>query len=182
MSRRGDLLHEAKLIIIGIIVGVLICSGIMAWVKYRSSAPSVATTQAPELAKEKTSILKCKDVVVYRDAVAEKLGIEAKKGEHVVASSKLPGDSHPRTVSALYNDETGATRLFERRDPLLWFDFNNHFGIGVSGGMGTEHTSVVGRLDGYWQPLKIKAATLRLTGDITTDGKLSAWGRVGLDW
>ena len=182
MIGAGSWLDKIKILIIGIIIGVLICSGIAAWIKYRPSAPSTATVAAPELAKETPKVLECKNVVVYRDAVAKKLGVKAAPGEHIVASSKIQGDDHPHTVSALYSETTGVTRLLDRRDSLPWLDTTNRFGVGVSGGIGSEHDSVVGKLDGYWQPLKISTVALRVTGDLTTDGKWSTWVRGGIDW
>jgi hypothetical protein len=165
-----SILDRFKMILVGAIIGVLLCSGVAVLIKYRPSAPAVATPQAPELAKETPKVLECEKVVIYRDAVTKKLGIEAKRGEHVVASSKLPGDSHPHTVSALYSEETGVTRLLDRQDPLPWLAFNRHGAMGVAYGVKDEASGFVTRLYGRLDLMQIKMLHAGLLGDVDNAG------------
>ena len=169
---------RVKLVSLGIVIGALLCSVGAALLKVKPSAPSTTAQPAPELAGEKTTTLKCKPVIVYRDKVAEKLGVPAATGEHVVASAKLPGDSHPRTVSALYNEETGTTRLFDRRDKLPWLAFARNYEFGVAYLARDSQSGAVWRGDVVIELLQAKSLHAGLVGAADSGGGWYSGARV----
>lgn len=169
--------------LIGLAIGLLLAAGVffaLDW--YSNPEPAVQAQPAPELKGEATAKLECKPVLVFRDKVKEELGVPDAPNRHVVAATQVPGDEHPRTITATFNDRSGEVTQFVRRDPLQWFDTRHLLGIGLSYGIGSEHDAPTAKLDGYWQPLKMKALTFRVTGDVTSDGQWAVWGRTGLDF
>ena len=176
-----------KNLVLGIILGLIVAGAVCAYNTIsKITNPSILAQPAKELKNVKTETLACRSLVVYQDKAKKSLNLpdEVTKSpdKKVTASTKVPASDFPNTVTSVYDTVTGATDMFVRRDKLPWLDTRDRFGIGMSGGLGSEHDSFVGKLDGYWQPAKIKMATFRVTGEVTTDGHWSVWGRTGADW
>jgi hypothetical protein len=156
---------------IGFVLGLIVAGAVCAYNTIsRITSPSVL---AKELAKEETTTLTCKPVVVYRDKVKDKLNLpeSVKKDatKHVANSTQVEPSDHPTTVSAVYDDQTGHIDLFKRTDQLPWMTVATRYGIGAYYGVGTDTDGPVGLLRGDVDLLKIKALSLGFTGTIDTN-------------
>ncbi len=186
MSRRADILHSAKLIGIGIIIGALVAAGICAWLKFKPSLPSVLLPPAKELAGAPTDTLKGKTVIVYRDAVEKKLGlpdiVKRDASKHVVAAAKVPPSDYPHTMTAVYDDRSGGVDMFLRQDKLPWLAFNRRGSIGVAYGFKGGHDGAVARVYGRLDLVQIKRLHVGLLGDVDGGGGWYGGGYAELRW
>ena len=128
--------------LIGFAAAVLLCAGLYAYLKLRPSAPAVVAQPAKELRGETTATLTGKPVVVYREKVAEKLGIPKGAG-HVTGSAKIPADGHQHTVTPVYDEGTGRISIFDRRDPLPWLARENRWQFNVIYGLNENADTAV---------------------------------------
>jgi len=120
-----------------IIGGAFVAAGCW-WNANKPSLPSIKAQPAAELKGEKKTALECKKVLIYRDKVAEELGIPKNAG-HVTASAKIPASDSPQTLTTVYNENTGETVPYIRQDQLPWltrenrWQFNLLYGYNESG-------------------------------------------------
>jgi len=180
------MIRDIKLCAASFCAGLLVAAGVCAWIKYRPSLPSVLAPPAKELAKEETATLNCKPVMIYRDRVKEKLGlpptIQKDPDKKVTASTKVPADDHPHTVTSVYDTSTGATDLYIRRDPLPWLAFDTRRELGVAYGFKDDADGAVARVFGKLDLVQIKALRAGLLGNVDSDGDWYAGAAVSLRW
>lgn len=156
--------------ITGIAIGLLLAAvAFFALDWFNKPEPAVQAQPAPELKGEATTKLACKPVVIYRDKVAKDLGVPAEQGRHVVAATKVPGDDHPRTITATWNESDGRVTQFVRRDPLPLFATINQLDVGLGYGVKLNEGTVY-RLDAQWDLIQIKALKTGLYGQADSDG------------
>jgi hypothetical protein len=183
---RADLLHDAKLLVIGLVIGLLLAGGACAWLKLKPSLSSVLAPPADELAKEETKRLDCKPVLVYRDKVEKKLGlpdiVTKDPGKHVVAASPVPPSDYPHTMTAVYDDRSGGVDMFLRQDPLPWLAFNRRGALGVAYGARSEASGFVTRVYGRMDLLQIKRLHAGLLGDVDNAGGWYGGGFAEMHW
>ena len=179
-------LDKIKILIIGVVVGVLLCSGIALWLKYKPSLPSVLAPPSAELAKEETTIKECQKVAVFRDKVKKKLDLPATvqkdPAKHVVASSSVPPSDYPHTMTAVYDERVGNVDMFLRQDPLQWLAFNRRGAIGVAYGFKGGGSGFVTRLYGRYDLVQIKRLHAGLLGDIDNAGGWYGGGFAEARW
>lgn len=171
---------------LAVILGMAIVAGYVAYLKLRPSLPSVLLQPAGELAGAKTDTLKCKDVIVYRDAVEKKLGlpdiVKRDAAKHVVAAAKVAPSDYPSTMTAVYDDRTGAVDMFRRQDPLPWLAFNRRGALGVAYGVRSEATGFVTRVYGRLDLVQIKRLHAGLLGEIDNAGGWYGGGFAEVRW
>lgn len=130
---------------------------------------------AKEIKKVVTITKPCTGIKVYPDKVEKTLGLpeEVRKSptKDVVASSKIMPDEHPHTVTAVYDSQTMAVSLYDRRDPLPWMTVGTRYTVGVWYGEGSSVKSHVWLLRGDMELVRIKSAGLGLTASVNTDGQ-----------
>lgn len=168
------MIRDIRLCAIAFICGLLVAGGICGWMKYSPSIPSVLATPAKELAKEETNTLKGMPVAVHRAKVKDKLGlpesIKKDATQHVVNSTQVEPSDRPTTVTAVYDDQTGAVNLFKRRDPLPWLAFDRRAALGVAYGVKDNPDGFVTRLYGRIELIQIKRLRAGLLADVDNAG------------
>lgn len=187
---RADVMHDAKMISLGAVVGMLLCAVFAAWINHRPSPPSVIAPIASELVSEKPKTLKCKDVIVFRDKIKDELGLpeEIKKdpSKHVAAATRIDASDNPTTVSAVYDDVVGRIDLFKRQDPQPWLAFDRRAELGVSylfkDKAPGEAAGAVVALDGRIALLRIKALRGGFVGQLDSSGGWQLGGRAWAEW
>lgn len=169
MISRTVTTHAIALIIGGLTVAIG-CT----WIQYRPSLPSVLATPAKELAKEKTTTLTCKPLVVYRDKVETKLGlpdiVTKDPDKHVVASSQVPASDYPHTMTAVYDEQIGGVDMFLRQDPLPWLAFNRRAVLGLAYGVKDNADGFVTRVYGRIDLIQLKRLRVGLLADVDNAG------------
>ena len=165
---------------IALVLGMLLVAGGCLYLKYRPSLDSVLAKPAAELAKEKPTLLTCKPVLVYRDKVETKLGlptiVTGDPNKHVTASTKVPGDEYPHTVTSVYDQNTGATDMFVRKDKLPWLATNNRYEIGFSWlPLTSNGGEAITKIDGRAEVLQIKRLRFAATGEIYEQADQFNW-------
>jgi len=131
------------------LLGVFIVAAALAiryWYKYLDAPPefllepvnvTVPAQPAPDVVKKSTVAkpIKAKTVKVYPAAVKDNL----KLPQHVLddpeldvlASSQVPADNHPRTITTVFDRETGQSETYVKRDSLPWFDDRKSGSAGI---------------------------------------------------
>ena len=168
---------------ITVVVTLLIAIAGCLWMKFKPSLPSVLATPAAELAKEKPTLLTCKPVLVYRDKVETKLGLPSivtgDPNKHVTASTKVPGDEYPHTVTSVYDQNTGATDMFVRKDKLPWLELKSKWRAGVYYGINDADSGVI-LGQAQYEFLQLKRLKATAIGQVDSS---SRWfGGVGVSW
>lgn len=153
---------------IGFLIAILIAAGVCAWRAIRPGAPSIPASPAHELKGETTQMLACKPVVVYREKVAERLGIPAPSGQ-VTDSRLIAGDEHDHTVTSVYDAGTGRTSIMDRREPLPWLAMERRFGLNAVYGITDRGTTAV-RVTGRYDLLRSRELHLGVSGSVQTGG------------
>lgn len=178
--------RDIKLCLVAFVLGLLVAAGICAWMALKPSLPSVLAPVAKELAKEKPTLLTCKPILVYRDAVEKKLGlpdiVKRDASKHVVASSRVAPSDYPHTVTAVYDDRSGGVDMFARQDPLPWLAFNRRGALGVAYGFKGDHDGAVARVYGRLDLLQVKRLHAGLLGDIDNAGGWYGGGFAEVRW
>jgi len=166
--------EKITLVAIGVLAGLLLAGAACAWLKFRPSLPSILLPPAKELAGKPTDVLKCKSVIVYRDAVEKKLGlpdiVKRDTSKHVVASSRVAPSDYPHTVTAVYDDRSGGVDMFARQDPLPWVAVNRRGALGVAYGVKDDGDGFVTRIYGRLDLLQVKRLHAGLLGDVDNAG------------
>lgn len=157
-----------------LILGMAIIAGYSAYLKMKAPLTATLLQPAGELAGAKTDTLKCKDVIVYLDAVEKKLGlpdiVKRDASKHVVNAAKVPPSDYPQTMTAVYDDRTGGVDMFRRQDPLPWLAFNRRGAIGAAYGFKGGGNGFVTRLYGRIDLLQVKMLHAGLLGDVDNSG------------
>lgn len=178
--------EKVMLVAVGILVGLVLAGAACAWLKFRPSLPAVLLPPAKELAGEKTDVLKCKPVIVYRDAVEKKLGlpdiVKRDASKHVVASSRVAPSDYPHTVTAVYDDRSGGVDMFARQDLLPWLAFNRRGSLGVAYGFKDNTSGAVARVYGRMDLVQVKRLHAGLLGDIDNAGGWYGGGFAEVRW
>lgn len=141
---------------VGVVLGLLIGAGGCAWLRYAPSSKSIPAPPARELAGVATTTLKCADVVVYHDAVKKRLGLPQDPTKHVVAATQVAPSDHPHTATAVYDEGTGGTGLYLRRDRLPWLAFNHQAEVGLAYGVRDSGGGARWRADARWALVQTK--------------------------
>ena len=160
---------------LGLLAGVILAAICVVVVKQGGGQqPSALATPAKELAHEKSSTLTCQKVVVYRDRVKQELGIPAAirgdVSQKVVASSRVPGDEHPHTVTAVWDSASGVVTQFDRQDPLPWLAFNRRGELGLAYGVRDGRGGPVWQASGKVALAQAKAVSFGPVGVVDTSG------------
>ena len=174
MNQRADLLRDAKILVVGIVAGLLLAGGMCVWLKFKPSLPSVLAPPSKELAKEETKRLDCKPVLVYRDKVEKKLDlpdiVTKDPDKHVVASSPVPPSDYPHTMTAVYDEKVGNVNMFLRQDKLPWLAFNRRWRFGGYYGVNDRESGVVLGSASY-EFLQLKRLNVTATGQVDTSSR-----------
>ena len=182
----NELRHDAKVLGVGVLIGALAVVVGCAWMKYRTSLPSVLAPQAKELAKEETKRLNCSPVLVYRDRVETKLGlpdiVTKDPDKHVVASSPVPASDYQHTMTAVYDEKVGDVNMFLRQDSLPWLSFNRRGALGVAYGFKDDANGSVARVYGRMDLMQIKRLHAGLLGNVDSDGDWYGGGFAEYRW
>lgn len=162
------MLRDLRWFAAGIVSGLLAAGVVVA---LRHSDPATIAPLAPELRSAHTDRLECQPVVVYRDAKV-RVGIPASAAtdptQHLTTATKLPASSNPATVSAVFDETTGETSIYVRRDPLPWLDFTRRAEIGID--YGYTPSGITTRLSAATDLVNIKSLRFGATGNIAQDG------------
>jgi hypothetical protein len=153
--------------------GVIVATGCW-WSQNKPRLPSVLATPSKEIAKEATSKLECKPILIYRDKVKEKLdlpdSVKTDTSKHVVNATKVSPSDWPITVSAVYDDQTGHIDLFKRQDQRPWIAFNRRSAVGIAYGINDQSDGFVTRLYGKLDLIQIKSISAGVLGDSDNSG------------
>lgn len=159
---------------LAIVLGGLIVAAGCAYLKLRPSLPSVSAVPAKELANETLTTLPCKPVAVYRPKVKEKLGIpEPLKSDpkvHIAASANIPASEYPHTATAIFSEDSGATNIYLRRDPLPWLSFTSRWRLGGFYGANDEKNGVFLGLAQY-EFVQLKRLKITAIGQADTSSR-----------
>lgn len=188
MSALASLRDGFLLVLVGAAIGFGACL-ILHMTPRWPSVPvpvSVPAPPAPEIAKETTTKVACKELVVYRDAAKKKLDLPATLAAtptaHVTRSSQIPGDEHPRTVTAVTDTATGLTELLVRTDPLPWLGLHTRRSLGISYGFKDDAAQAVARVHGEIELAQIKALHLGARANLDSDGDWFAGVGLSFRW
>jgi len=159
----------------GLVMGLVIAGGICAYNTINRMIPqSVLATPSKELAKIEKETLKDKPVVVYKAKAKKELGlpesVKSDPDKHVTASTSIPGDEYPRTITSVYDSGLGSTEMYVRQDPLPFIGFNRRNALGVSYGARDGVSGGVLRADGRIEVIQVKAVRGAIIGSIDTSG------------
>ena len=158
----------------------------MAWSNLKPPIKTIALPAPPakEITKYQTIIKPCPGIKVYPEKAKEKLGlpeaIAANPQADVVAATKLPPDTHHHTITAIYNAETLAVTLHDRRDPLPWLAFNRRHELGLAYGYSNAGTTA--KVYGRMELLQLKTAKIGLVGDVDNNGGWFGGVNIGFAW
>lgn len=145
-----------------------------AWVKLAPSLPSLPALPAPELAGEAIQARPAPAVQHFASKAKTRLGlpeaVRHDKDRQVTASTRIPPDDRPRTVTSVFDFETGKTELYVRRDPLPWFAPLRSNEIGLAYGFKDDHDGPVVRVQGQAWLLQMKALRAGFVGSLDSDG------------
>lgn len=173
-------------VMLGMFLGILVAAAVYAYKTLTPSLPSVLAPTAKELEGAKTDTLKCKNVIVYRDAVEKKLGlpdiVKRDPDKHVVASSRVAPSDYPRTMTAVYDDRSGGVDMFLRQDPLPWLAFNRRGALGVAYGVKNNADGFVTRIYGRMDLIQIKRLNAGLLGDVDNASGWYGGGFIEARW
>lgn len=145
---------------------------------------TIAAT-APELKGiDKQDIIPPK-VPVYTQPAKQKLqlplAVQDDQNKYVLASSKLPNDTHTHTVTTVIDQQTGAVQTYDRRDPYPWLAAEQNgslwMGYGIKNG-----GSRVGIVMVTEELAQVKALHLGAAASVSTDGGVFAGLGVAYRW
>jgi len=167
-----------------------ICTFLAAlWYTALPDQPDSGQTTRPEIAEElhgadKTTITP-PNVPVYRPPMKRELGlpsdIVADKNKHVAGAVKIPGDTHPHTVTAVIDAKTGNIEMFDRRDPLPGLAAEQTGYVRLSYGARTG-AGVVSRFSVSENLLSVKALHFGVDGSLDSDGQGYVGAHVEYHW
>lgn len=156
----------------------------MAWDRWQHpqaqvGGPAVVAVEAPIVkGRPKTSVALKKGIEVYKGATIKKDAklpdaIQKDEKEQVVASSQVRADLHPQTITTVVDTETGKTQTFTKIDAYPWLAWEPRGSLGLAYGLkyqSFDHGShQVGRLQGTYDLVRIKAFTVGATATLDTD-------------
>ena len=170
--------------LLGLILGLLLASGMCIWRAMQTSMPSILATSAKELSNAKKQKLDCVPLVIYQDTVKRDLGLPADVSrdvsQAVISATHIPADYRQRTLTSLWDSTTGRVDQYVNIDPLPWAANNYRYEVGIGYGF-TQHGPVT-RLDGSVDLLQVKAAHIGLAGALDSSGGFYGGGRLWFSW
>jgi hypothetical protein len=144
-----------------------------------------AAKPAEQVANLPTQPIKPPSVIVYTPKAKGKLDLPAEiqndPDKYVLASTKLPNDTHPATVTTVIDQKTGKAETYVRHDPLPWLAFENSGEARIDYGI-KSITGTVVRLSVREDVMQVKALHFGANATLDSDGELFAGVGVGFRW
>lgn len=166
-------------------LGLLLATVALWWHFQPERAPVGQTTPAKpadELRGEGKQDIAPPKVSVYKPPTKVKLGlpqgVQDDPNKYVLGSSKLPNDTHPHTITAVIDAQTGEVQTFDRLDPLPWLAAEQTGEIRIDYGY-KNGLAKVWRLSAREDLLQVKALHFGLNAAIDTDAAWFVGGGVG---
>lgn len=184
MSQRADLLRDAKILVVGIVAGLLLAGIGCAWLKFKPSLPSVLGVAPPKFADAKTEAVPCKTVQALLPKVKKQVGLPAaiQKDEQasVLAIAAVPRSDNPLFATAVLHRDTGVGEIYFTPQRLPLFGYYNRWRFGGYYGFNDAGNGSV--LLGTAQYEAIQVKSMRLTSIMQVDSSGRWYGGIGLQW
>jgi len=136
---------------------IVLAAGYVLWYFQPTPAPAptgehVPAKVAPPVAPlPKVSTPAPKGIKTYVQPAKKTLKLPAAAIEdddiHVIESTRVELDTHPHTVTTLFDTRTGETTTLDRREPLPWLALKKTGAIGLSYDVITGARTLYGRQD-----------------------------------
>jgi hypothetical protein len=161
----------------------------LAWWKFTPKPAPVGTTviakTAPELHNAPQQGIALPNVRVYtppaKKALSLPTDVQDDPSKYVLGSAKLPGDTHPHTVTTVIDAKTGTVQTFDRREPLPTLAAEQHGEVRIDYGF-KNNLVKVGRLSLREDLLQVKALHAGINAAVDTDGAWFAGAGIGYRW
>jgi len=121
---------------------IVLAAGYVLWYSHPTPAPAPIGEHVPaKVAPQVTPLPKVstpapKGVRTYVQAAKKTLKLPAAAIEdrniHVIESTRIELDTHPHTITTLFDTRTGETTTLDRREPLPWLALKKTGAIGLS--------------------------------------------------
>jgi hypothetical protein len=138
----------------------------------RTPAPAQLTTQSPKVSQLETKAITPKQVVVIETKAKAKLNlpkpVQADTKQHVVSASKVDYSLVPKTVTTVFDEDTGQFTTYQQDEQRPWVSTRDSgYATLAYGFKGSER---IARLSAHQSLLQIKAVSLGATGHLDSDG------------
>lgn len=157
-----------------VIAVVAVVAGIDWWMKqYLPTPPTIIAQQSPQVAKLETKTIQPKQVVVLEPKAKAKLNlpkpVQQDTKQHVVSSSKVDYSLVPKTVTTVFDEDTGLFSTYEQDSARPWVASRDSGEASLSYGLKQGHP--VTRLSVRQSIIQIKAADIGAVGTVDSDGE-----------
>ncbi|HEY6019807.1 MAG TPA: hypothetical protein VIY48_07850 [Candidatus Paceibacterota bacterium] len=153
--------------------------------KTEPTGTTTSATTAPELKGADKQDITPPKVPVYTLPAKQKLqlppDVQDDPNKYVLASSKLPNDTHTHTVTTVIDQKTGQAQTYDRRDPYPWLAAEQSGSLWVGYGIKNGGYKV-------WQAViqedvfQVKAVHFGITATLASDGTAFAGIGASVKW
>jgi len=171
-----------------ILLIILAAIAVLAWLHFKPvpqpvGAPTIAK-QAPQLAGVQTETIKPPSVVVFKQTAKKKLflpqPVQDDPHQHVLASSRIPANLHPQTITTTIDDTTGKPSTYVTVEPLPWLAVKYTGSARID--YGYRGADRIWRLSGHQDMIQVKAWAGGISASIDSDGQHFIGLGAGCNW